>query len=124
MQARILLIEDEASVRECLAYALAHAGYEVLEAADGKEGITLYHKAPADLIITDLIMPEQDGLEVIMEVRRNFPEAKIIAISGGGRLRNTGYLKTAKKLGATSTLIKPFAIDELLQVVQENLRAG
>jgi len=82
--ARILLIDDDAPVRRTLRKMLERQGYEVEEAPDGKAGLTLYQENPADLIITDLIMPEMEGIETIMELRRRFPDVKIIAMSGGG----------------------------------------
>ena len=116
---RILVIEDDAIVRELLQEILAHAGYEVAEARDGKEGIRLYRNEPADLVITDLIMPEKEGIETIMELRRDFPQVKIIAISGGGHVSPAGYLEIASRLGVQRTFAKPFLPDEILEAVRE-----
>lgn len=96
-------------------------GYEVIEASDGKEGIKLYRKNPTDLIITDLIMPEKDGIETIQELKKDFPDIKIIAISGGGRLGPQDYLHLAKMLGAQRTLTKPIEFPELLKTIKELL---
>jgi CheY-like chemotaxis protein len=100
---------------------LEGAGYEVAEAPDGTQGIRLYRQQPCDLVITDIIMPEKEGLETIRELRRDFPDVKILAISGGGRIRPDEYLPLAKKFGAHRTLAKPFEQKELLEAVQELL---
>ena len=110
----ILVMDDDEQVRAMLRQALEREGYEVLDAPDGKEGMRLFREQEADLIITDLIMPEKEGLETIMELRRDFREVKIIAISGGGRVAPDVYLSLAKNLGAHVTLTKPFDLEELL----------
>ena len=117
----ILLIEDDEAVRVLLARALMDAGYLVLEAADGQAGIDLYRKTQTDVVITDVVMPEKDGLEVIRQLHSEFPDVKIIAISGGGRYGGDSYLKVARALTAVRTLSKPFEIEALLQVVREVL---
>ena len=94
-------------------------GYEVIEASDGKEGMSLYRKNPTDLIITDLIMPGKDGIEIIQELKKDFPDIKIIAISGGGRIGPQDYLHLAKMLGAQQTLTKPLELPELLKTIKE-----
>jgi DNA-binding response OmpR family regulator len=115
--ARILIIEDDSQVREMLRQMLERAGYEVLDVPNGKEGIRLHRQKPTDLIITDLIMPEKEGIETIIELRSDFPEAKIIAISGGGRVGPMDYLNAAQKFGAVRTFSKPFERRELLEAV-------
>jgi len=119
--ARILLIDDDAPVRRTLRKMLERQGYEVEEAPDGKAGLTLYQENPADLIITDLIMPEMEGIETIMELRRRFPDVKIIAMSGGGQIRPEQYLQIAKSLGAQHTFAKPVEMKLLLKTVEELL---
>jgi CheY-like chemotaxis protein len=119
MVKRILIIEDEDSVRAVLVDALHDAGYDVLEASNGKEGINLYREAPTDLIITDLIMPEKEGLGTIMELRCDSPHVKIIAMSGGGMSSGNDYLRIAQKLGAKRTLSKPFDLEDFLHTVRE-----
>lgn len=119
--ALILIIEDDLTVREVLRQILEHAGYEVMEASDGKEGIDFHRKRQADLIITDIIMPKKEGLETIMDLKADFPELKIIAISGGGRLGPETYLELAKGFGANRILDKPFGHEELLEAVQDLL---
>jgi CheY-like chemotaxis protein len=90
----------------------------VHEAVDGKEAIENCRSHPADLLITDILMPGQEGIETIVQFRRNYPEVKIIAMSGGGRNNGQSYLELAKKLGALRTLAKPFSIKDFLATVQ------
>ncbi len=117
--AKILLIEDDNDVRTMLKLTLTHCGHTVIEAKNGREGIALFNQAGADLVITDIVMPEKEGLEVLMEVRKKNPGVKIVAISGGGRSSATDYLKMAKLMGANRVLPKPFSNDALLAVVNE-----
>ena len=116
--ARILIIDDEEPIREMLRTMLEREGYEVLDASNGAEGIKLCVNDPADLIITDIIMPEKDGMETIVEFRREFPDTKIIAISGGDSVEPSAYLEMAKKLGAQDTFAKPFEREEILTAVR------
>ena len=119
--ARILIIDDEPQIRSMLRLMLERVGYEIAEAPDGVEGIRQYRENPADLIITDLIMPNKDGIGMIIDLKKEFPRVKIIAMSGGGVNRPEGYLDGAKKLGATRTLTKPIDRDEMLQAVKDTL---
>jgi CheY-like chemotaxis protein len=119
---RILIIDDEPQIRSMLRLMLERVGYEVAEAPDGIEGIRRYRENPADLIITDLIMPNKDGIGMIIDLKKEFPKVKIIAMSGGGVNRPEGYLDGAKKLGATRTLTKPIDRDEMLKAVKETLK--
>jgi DNA-binding response OmpR family regulator len=118
---RILIIDDNDQVRSLLREMLELGHYTVIEAPNGDIGARLFRQQPADLVITDIFMPEKEGLETIRELRRDFPDVKIIAISGGGSRGDLGYLPTAKKLGAHRTFIKPFEMDELLSAVHELL---
>jgi DNA-binding response OmpR family regulator len=120
--ARILVIDDDLQIREMLTQFLKRAEYEVLAAPDGKTALKLHHATPVDLIITDIIMPEKEGLETIMEFRRHFPAVKIIAISGGGKIGVKEYLDIAEGLGAQKTFSKPFELKELLEAVGEILQ--
>ena len=120
--ARILIIDDEPQIRSMLKLMLERDGYEVVEASDGVEGISVYRQNPADLIITDLIMPNKDGIGMIIDLKKEFPEVKIIAMSGGGLNKPDGYLKGAKKLGASYTLTKPIDREEILRVVAAILK--
>jgi len=119
--ARILIIDDEDELRSMLRRMLEQAGHEVTEAVNGAEGIELYERDRPDLIITDIIMPEKEGVETIIALRRADPDLPIIAISGGGRLEATDFLPMARKLGARRTLSKPFRRDQLLEAVDECL---
>lgn len=117
----ILIIDDEPQIRSMIRLLLERAGYSVMEAADGVEGIRLFRENPVNLIITDLIMPNKDGIGMIIELKKEFPDAKIIAMSGGGLNRPEGYLRGAQKLGAACTLSKPINRQELLRVVKDTL---
>ena len=122
--ARILVIEDEGDVRSLYSRILKHAGHDVIEAPDGNVGLDLYRENPADIVITDIIMPEKEGIELIIELRRDFPDVKIIAVSGGGqRMESATCLSLAKGLGAARTLAKPFSQQELVDTVREVLDA-
>ncbi len=116
---RILVIDDDVQVRKMLRLTLAADGFDVIEAQDGKVAMRLFRQDPADLVITDLIMPEKEGIETIIELKRDFPDIKIIAISGGGRIDPKDYLYLAEKLGAQVTLEKPFTRKEVLEAVHE-----
>ena len=122
--ARILLIEDDDSVRTLLFLALVHVGHTVIEARNGREGLNLFRSAPFDLVITDIVMPEKEGFEVLMKIRKRNPSLKIIAISGGGLHNAAHYLHTAKLLGAAKVLAKPFSNEELMAAVNELLPGG
>ncbi len=121
-RARILLVEDDEQMRRTLRRILEDANHEVVEASDGRVAARLYREDPTDLIVTDLIMPHKEGLELITELRRDFAGVKIIAISGGGRLGPDEYLPIARKLGALSTLAKPFDREEILKAVEDVLK--
>ena len=119
---RILVIDDDMQIRQMLRQMLERHGYEVVDAPDGKEGIKLYRQAPTNLIITDIIMPEKEGIETIIELRRDFPDVKIIAISGGSdALDAQNCLSYVKRLGVSHTFTKPFEQKELLKAIQELL---
>jgi DNA-binding response OmpR family regulator len=120
--ARILIIDDEPQIRSMLALMLEREGYEVVEAPDGIVGIKEYRQNPVDLIITDLIMPNKDGIGMIIDLKKEFPDVKIIAMSGGGLNKPEGYLKGAQKLGAVCTLTKPIDREEMLKAVKDILR--
>ncbi len=119
--ARILVVDDEDLVRLTLRQMLEAGGHEVIEAANGKQGVALEAENPVDLVVTDIIMPEQEGIETIVQLRRKNPSLKIIAISGGGRMKNMDFLKIAANVGADATLTKPFSTQELTEVVNRCL---
>lgn len=121
MKNRILIIDDELQIRVMLRQALEKAGFEVDEAPDGKEGIDCFKKNRADLIITDIIMPEKEGIETIMAFKRLDQNVKIIAISGGGRIQSEDYLNIATKVGACCSFAKPFSIIELISKINQIL---
>ena len=121
---RILLIDDDDSFRSMLSKTLAHFGHTVIEARNGKEGLELFSHADADLIITDLIMPEKEGLELLMELREMRTAVKIIAMSGGGRNSAADYLPIAKLMGAAKVLSKPFSNEVLVATINELLNGA
>jgi len=118
---RILVIDDSAEMRDTMGLMLKSAGYEVDLAANGIQGAKLQQDSPADLIITDLLMPGKAGLETIIEFRRDFPQVPVIAMSGTPR--SGFYLMMADRLGAAKTIEKPFQPKELLTAVQDVLGA-
>lgn len=119
--AHILIIDDDSSVLHLFGQFLEENGYSVALAANGKEGLSMMHQQRPDLIITDIMMPEMDGLEVIHEVRMQHPDLPVIAISGGMRIRPMNFLPHAKKMGACHVLGKPVELGVLLATVQEVL---
>lgn len=110
----ILVVDDEPMIREGLKVALEMEGHKTITACDGNEALKLMSNQTLDLIITDIIMPESDGIEVICNVKDKFPSVKIIAISGGGRISAKDHLKIASQLGAQGVLTKPFSTSDLL----------
>lgn len=118
---KILVLEDNAKLRELLRETLEAEGHEVREAPDGDAGLKQFKRAPADLVITDIFMPEKDGLDVIRVLRADFPGVKIIAISSGGRLDKGTYLLAASHMGADRIIEKPFEMQALLDAVQQLL---
>jgi len=116
--AQILLIDDDELLRGVLAKALGHAGHVVIQAADGQQGVELARATAVDLVITDLIMPVQEGVETIVKLRRERPTLPIIAISGGVTHAKL-YLDIAAKIGARRILAKPFSPQELLAAIDE-----
>ena len=119
MAISILLVDDDEQFRGMLSEALTGEGFQVREALDGRQGIKLYVEQPSDIVITDLVMPEQEGLEMIVEMKRLHAGVKIIAISGGGRSSSQHYLKMAKVFGAQIVLAKPFLHRELLEAISQ-----
>jgi len=115
--ARILIIEDSPDERQVWAELLSAAGHSVCMASHGKEALGVLGQTAVDLAITDVLMPEMDGIETILAIRRDFPSLKIIAVSGGGALRPEHNLRLARGLGAQHVLEKPFTGEELLLTV-------
>jgi DNA-binding response OmpR family regulator len=123
MNAQILIVDDEQSFRAALRTILKSEGYSVLEAQQGEIAMNLVRKHPIDLALIDLFMPEQDGLETILQMRRHAPQVKIIAISGGGQYGLTDVLQAARLMGADRILTKPFDRQALLTTIR-TLLAG
>lgn len=117
----VLVIDDEAPMRKMIRTILESAEYAVLEAADGVAGLKLFRDQCPQLVITDILMPEKEGIETIREIRQRDPRARIVAISGGPRLASSDFLSMAEKLGAMETLRKPFRRNELLACVERVL---
>lgn len=118
----IIIIDDHAELRQTLREMFEEQGYEIIEAGAGREGIKLYRQSPADLVITNVVMPEMDGVEIIRELKRDFPDVRVIAISGDGKALDAHYcLAAMKALGAMYVFAKPFVKEELLRAVHELL---
>lgn len=119
----VLVVDDEDQLRQLIREILEQAGYQVTEARDGKEAVLQYRIAPADVVIMDILMPEQDGLETTSTLRREFPNVKIIAITGSSEMIGIlSFLDVAKMLGAHRALQKPFEMQTLLDTVQAELQ--
>jgi DNA-binding NtrC family response regulator len=119
--ARILIIDDEEDIRLTVRLALESMGHEVTEAVNGNEGLSRFSAEKNDLVITDILMPDKEGIETIIELRKMRPDLKIIVMSGGGRINATHVLETAKGFGADFALKKPFSIDALCSTVDSCL---
>ena len=116
---RILLVDDDHDFRLMLKKLLEKNGYEVMHATNGIEALHLFQQYPARVVITDIIMPDMDGIETIIEMRKKYPDTVLIAISGGGRIGPVSYLNAARALGAAKILTKPFPNEELLKLLKE-----
>lgn len=119
---RILIIDDDEQIRVLLKQMMEWSGFEVSVAENGKVAMQLQDEFPADLVITDLIMPEQEGLETISRLKKQYPGTRIIAISGGGRIGPEAYLPAALELGADKVFSKPFDVQEIVEAVLELLK--
>lgn len=122
--ASILIIDDEPEILRVLKRTLESEGHTTIEAPDGQAALRRFAGQPTDLIITDIYMPHMDGIEFIIRVRETFPEAKVIAMSGGGHLSQDKVLGAASMLGADRVLEKPFSIEEVLEAVTRVLGAS
>ena len=121
MNTRVLVIEDSNVVRQTVERSLAGAGYSVVAARDGSEGMQRWREAPPDLVITDIMMPQRDGIETIMEIRRLSPHAKILAMTGFRHTGSVDFSEMLRNLGADDVLTKPFASEALLAKVESML---
>ncbi|MEQ2009471.1 MAG: response regulator [Limisphaerales bacterium] len=119
--ATVLIADDEQTVRDVVRRILEMDGHRVLEAVDGEEAMRKLRVEKPDLVLVDLFMPRKEGLETIMQLRRTFPDVKIIAISGGNPTHGISFLETAKRLGAHRTLAKPFSMETIRDTVAELL---
>jgi CheY-like chemotaxis protein len=130
----ILVIDDEPDVRDSIARALGRAGYSVRTAGNASDALAKLEHSPADVVITDIIMPKIDGVQAIESIRKLFPSVRIIAISGGGNfgisayqptaITTTAYLTSAENAGAHLVLTKPFESAELIQAIEKVLGVG
>ena len=121
---KILVVEDDAVIRHMLSGILVKMGHEVAAAGDGVEALRLLGAAPFDVVITDLIMPEMDGLELIRELRKRNSPQKIIAMSGGGRNSAADYLEIAMMMSAVTTLQKPFTVKAVADAISRAMSAA
>lgn len=115
---RVLVIDDDAPLRKAIRRMLESAGHEVVEAADGRAGLEAFRAHAPDTVVTDIFMPQQEGIGTIRGIRALSPQVHIVAISGGDRTGNADVLRMAKLLGATATLAKPFQRQELIACVE------
>jgi CheY-like chemotaxis protein len=118
MNKRLLVVDDDADMRLTLKLALELAGYTVEVAANGREAVELQRRHPADVLITDIFMPDADGFEAIDAFRREFPRTKIVVVSGGAQFSKRDYLPDAELIGAHATLQKPFDVETLIKTLQ------
>jgi CheY-like chemotaxis protein len=122
--ARVLIIDDDKDLRRTLRRLLERAGHRTEEAADGGQGLVLFRDRSFDLVVTDLIMPEKEGIETIMELREESPDVRILAVSGGLSMDKEGVLEDAEALGADASLAKPFGVEEFIRTVESLLEGG
>jgi DNA-binding NtrC family response regulator len=116
---KILIIDDDDRIRDLFRRWLERAGFEVYEAEDGRKGVAMQRAMPVHVLICDLIMPVQEGIETITQFKDNFPEIGIIAISGGGKIGPDSYLAVAKHLGAWRVFTKPVDMPSLIKTIKE-----
>lgn len=120
---RVLVIDDNVDLRSILRLTLEANGFDVAVASEGAEGLEEMERSPADIVITDLFMPEKEGMETIFELRQRFPQVKIVAMSGGAPWpKATDYLAFAPDAGADAVLRKPFESSELIRIIRKIVR--
>lgn len=119
----VLVVDDDEQIRSLIRMTLEKAGYQVFEGQSGQEALQHFRVTPTDLVMMDILMPDKDGLESIMEMRREFPKVRIIAMTGGSdKIGILNFLDVAKMLGARRTLCKPFELKDLLEAVATELK--
>ena len=117
---RVLVIEDNADLRDLIQTYLEEEGYEVSSAADGRDGLQQQRNAPSEIVVTDIFMPGKEGIETVFDLKREFPDTRIIVMSGGPSLvQGMDYLGLARELGAARTLAKPFTMRQLADALRE-----
>lgn len=121
---KILVIDDEKTIRDLLRIWLEREGYTVFEADNGRKGVAAHRRSPVDLVICDLIMPEQEGIETIGYFTKEFPEVGVIAISGGGHIGAHAYLAVAQQLGAWKIFPKPLDMAAIIEAIKSWPAAG
>lgn len=122
--AKVLIVDDEQVIRAMLREFLEDDSHEVMEAVNGEQACALYRKSPADLVITDIVMPEKNGIDMIMDLKKDYPDINIVAISGGGGITGRyDYLPIASMVGASNILSKPFSLTEMRKVLSGLLSA-
>jgi DNA-binding response OmpR family regulator len=123
--AKVLIIDDDAAMRRMMSRVLTDARHQVFEAADGRDGVRQFHAEAPEIVVTDIVMPEQEGIQTISEIRAGGSNVAIIAISGGGGGGDGAlYLTIAEELGADAVLQKPFRLAELVAVIDRMLSRG
>ena len=120
---QILVIDDEPDILKLISKILEKAGYKVMTAENGRLADKLFNEYPFDLVITDIVMPQKEGLEIILQLKENSPDTKILAISGGGKIEFAEYLDAARATGAHAIVKKPFEISHLLNTVEQLLNS-
>ena len=120
---RIMVVDDDPGIRRVLHIMLSRAGYQVSQARDGQEALRLWRDHRGDLVITDVHMPEKNGIETILEMLTEHPSTRIIAMSGGGQTKRLDLLGSAAMLGAVLTIEKPFTLGDMMKLVRQALRA-
>lgn len=120
----LLIIDDDEQVRQLIKEILVNAKYAVIEARDGQEGISLCRQGLIDLVVLDIFMPNKEGLETIKELRQEFPDIKVLAMSGGSSRDSLGVLHIAERLGAHQTINKPFDVETFLETIKAILLTG
>ena len=116
---RVLVVDDSADIRGMLQAQLEMEGFHVATAPDGTRALALLGRLPADLIITDLFMPDKDGIETILEIREKYPALQIVAMSGWDSRQGSDYLKVAREIGAVRTVKKPFELTDIVKIVRD-----